>query len=200
MEIEIKFGPVNRETAARIFADPALTLGPVTITGMHTVYYDTPDRTLRREQITLRLRKEGPRSVCTLKTGITGPDGVARRVELEQEAPDILSGAAGLLVMPGLPEEVRPFLRTGRFEATCGARFVRKEAEAVLEDVTFVLSHDQGELYAGDKTEPLSEIELELRSGTPEALVREARRLAEVYGLQLCPDSKQKRAAALEVR
>jgi len=200
VEIEIKFGPVNRETAARIFADPALALGPVAITGMHTVYYDTPDRALRREQITLRLRKEGPRSVCTLKTGTIGPDGVARRVELEQEAPDILSGAAGLLVMPGLPEEVRPYLRTGQFVATCGARFVRKEAEAVLEDVTFVLSHDQGALYAGDKTEPLSEIELELRTGTPEALVREARRLAEVYGLQLCPDSKQKRAAALEDR
>ena len=61
MEIEIKFGPVNRETAARIFADPALALGPVAITGMHTVYYDTPDRALRREQITALRNAKNPR-------------------------------------------------------------------------------------------------------------------------------------------
>lgn len=201
MEIEIKLGPVNMETAARVFADPALApcMGPVIITGMHTVYYDDKHRTLRREHVTLRLRREGARSVCTLKTGGTGPDGVARRTELEAEAPDLMSGLAALVVKPEMPEEVRPLLR-GSLEPTCGARFVRKEARVTLPDVTFALSFDQGELYAGDNTEPLAEIELELVEGEPEALVREARRIMELYQLRYLPDSKQKRAAALEVR
>ena len=202
MEIEIKLGPVTKETAARVFADPLLApcMGPAAITGMHTVYYDTPDRILRREKVTLRLRKEGTRSVCTLKTGSTGADGLSRRLELEREAADLPSGLAALLVLPELPEDLRPLLRSGKLEPTCGARFVRKEALVTTDNVVFALSHDIGELYAGENTEPLSEIELELRSGSPEALVAAARRLMAVYELPYCPDSKQKRAAALEVR
>ena len=202
MEIEIKLGPVNVETAARVFADPALEpcLGPVSITGMHTVYYDTPDRRLRRERITLRLRKEGPRSVCTLKTGGENLEGLSQRVELEQEAPDLETGLRAILQMPELPAGVRPLLAAGSFAPTCGARFVRKEVRVTMEDVCFLLSFDQGELYAGDNTAPLGEIELELCDGSVEGLVREARRLMALYGLSYYPDSKQKRAAALEVR
>lgn len=202
MEIEIKLGPVNRETAARVFADPVLApcLGPVTMMNMHTVYYDDFARTLRRDQITLRLRKEGPRSVCTLKTGTTDENGLASRLELEHEAPDLAHGLAALVLDPNLPRELAPRLLAAGFEPTCGARFVRKETLVTMEDVTFALSWDLGDLYAGENTAPLSEMELELRSGSVEGLIREARRLMEVYGLPFCSDSKQKRAAALEDR
>lgn len=202
MEIEIKLGPVNRETAARVFADPVLApcMGPAAMMNMHTVYYDDFARSLRRDRITLRLRKEGPRSVCTLKTGATDENGLACRLELEHEAPDLAGGLAALLTDPALPPELAPRLLAGGFAPTCGARFIRKEALVTREDVSFVLSWDLGDLYAGERTAPLSEIELELREGSAEGLIREARRLMEVYGLPFCPDSKQKRAAALEDR
>ena len=200
MEIEIKLGPVNRETAARVFADPVLApcLNAGTMMNMHTVYYDDPARSLRRDRITLRLRKEGTRSVCTLKTGSIDEAGIATRLEIEQEADNINQGLAALMTHPELPQELKPRLLTGSFEPTCGARFVRRENRVTMEDVVFLLSWDQGELYAGENTAPLSEIELEFCSGSVEALVREARRLMEVYGLPFCKDSKQKRAAALE--
>ena len=99
MEIEIKLGPAEPALAAVIFDDITLLppAGAEERIRMHTIYYDDPSGSFRAEKQTLRLRQENDLSVCTFKTALEG----LARLELDCEAPDIVSGAAQLLLQTG---------------------------------------------------------------------------------------------------
>ena len=198
MEIEIKLSPVTQAQFSALLSDPAvaphLSLEPE-ITHMEAIYYDDIPGNLAQRKMTLRLRRENGVGICTFKAPAQGEFA---RLEVECPAETVEQGVQTLLEQGKLPFPAAALLSRMMLVPTCGARFVRRENRVTMEDVVFLLSWDQGELYAGDNTAPLSEIELEFCSGSVEALVREARRLMEVYGLPFCKDSKQKRAAALE--
>lgn len=195
MEIEIKLGPVEPALAAAIFDDIVLLppAGAEERIRMHTTYYDDPQGSFRARRQTLRLRQENGLSVCTFKTALEG----LSRLELDCEAPDIVSGAAKLSVHPDLPESAKSALLGGIFIPRCGARFVRRTRLCKVEGAAFHLCLDEGQLEKGDLSVPLCEIELELAEGDVSALQRTAQQLMAVYRLPLCTKSKQQRALEL---
>lgn len=195
MEIEIKLGPVEPALAAMIFDDIALLppAGDEERIQMRTTYYDDPAGSFRAKKQTLRLRQENALSVCTFKTALEG----LARLELDCEAPDIVSGAVQLAVHPDLPESAKNALLSGVFIPRCGAKFLRRARLCRVQDTTFHLCLDEGQLEKGELTVPLCEIELELAEGDVEVLRQTAKQLMDTYHLPLCTKSKQQRALEL---
>ncbi|MEA2885528.1 MAG: triphosphatase, partial [Bradyrhizobium sp.] len=142
---------------------------------LKSVYYDTPERTLRRHGLSLRVRQSGARFVQTVKTDAV--DDPLRRGEWEMR---VLSLAPDLgLAMPFIPEKLRGNLEAQPLESVFTADVHRHARPIELPSGTVEIAFDQGELTAGDRSLPVSEIELELKSGSASAVYEIALRLAE---------------------
>ncbi len=186
-EFELKY-LATQEAVKRILADfPGGSL--ITMT---TTYYDTMDAALSRRKWTLRHRQEGTAQVCTLKT--PGTDEITRG-EWECSC-DNISDAIPILAEASGLEELIDMTKTG-VTATCGAQFQRIAIPVKIGDSTAELAVDQGVLVNGEKTVPLCECEVELKSGDPEDILRFSKHFAEKYGLTPERRSKFARAKAL---
>lgn len=157
---------------------------------METVYYDTPSGALSSRRYTLRRRLENGRSVCTLKT----PAGDARN---EWETENVfIENAIDDLIAQGAPVELQVLSNQGLLPI-CGAKFTRRAKEITLETAEVELALDHGYLFAGDKKEPLCEVEVELKSGDKTACDQFAQSLAREFMLETEPRSKFARALML---
>ena len=101
-----------------------------------------------------------------------------------------------MLCALGAPSELQQ-LTAGGVEAVCGAAFTRLAATLEAEDSVLELALDNGSLFAGERSIPLCEVEVELKSGNRIAADAYASILASRYGLQPLRSSKFKRALAL---
>ena len=185
-EFELKFA-ATETVQARIRA----TYGPWTRIHMETTYFDTADGALSAHRMTLRLRKENQRCVCTLKTPL--PDG--SRGEWECDAEDIQQGIRALIAA-GAPKLLAELTARG-VQPSCGAKFIRDTARIPTADGMAELALDSGVLLGGGKQRPLCEIEVERKEGSEKATVFFAAQLATQYSLEGEPDSKFRRAMAL---
>ena len=157
---------------------------------METVYYDTPTGAFSARHFTLRRRLENGVSVCTLKI----PAGDARE-EFETETP-FIELAIPTLIAQGAPAEIAELTKEGLYPI-CGAKFTRFARAIVLDKAEAELALDYGYLFAGDKKEPLSELEIELKSGEKDAFDTYAQQIAKEFSLKEEPKSKFARALRL---
>lgn len=142
---------------------------------LKSVYYDTSGHLLRRNGLNLRVRQSGARFVQTVKTDAT--DDPLRRGEWEASVPSLAPDLA--LAMPFIPEKLRSHLETQPLEAVFTADVHRHARMIDLPSGTVEIAFDQGELTAGDRSLQVSEIELELKSGSASTIYEVALRLAE---------------------
>ena len=150
-----------------------------------TRYFDTPDFDLSAQGVALRVRRTvkgtsprsginaGRRWLQTLKTEGERQGGLSRRVEFEMPvargAPDWTRFSAEALacVPAAWREQVVPVFET-RFQRT--AWLLKGKGDAQIE-----VALDVGEvrtlkgIRAGERSQPLCEIELELKAGQPDA-------------------------------
>jgi len=153
---------------------------------VYSVYYDTAELKLRRHAMALRLRRIGKRWVQTLKGGGQASAGLHQRDEWEMpvatERLDFEALAASGGVIPHAvrnhlqPVFVTDFSRTIRLLDFEGARIE--------------LAMDSGEIRAGQSACPISELELELKSGEPLQLFRLALALLDIVPLRVEHTSK----------
>ena len=184
-ELKFRLGSAAQEAILRDFP------GGWEALQMQTTYYDTPSGSLSGKKYMLRKRLENGVSVCTLKTpGIGNARG-----EWEAECEDITSAISKLCKL-GCPDDLLPLCREG-LVPICGARFTRKARLLELPGCTAELALDQGILFGKDSELPLQETELELKSGSREALDAFASGFAAKYRLEPETQSKFARALAL---
>ncbi len=184
-EFEVKFA-ANQTALAAVEAQ----YGDFSTTVMETTYFDTPNRALSARRITLRRRLENGRAVCTLKTPTAG----LGRGEWEIPDEEIAEAIPELCKLSGW--DLLPILEQG-VVPVCGARFTRQAKMLVLPDCTVELALDRGVLLGGGKEIPLWELEVELKEGSEEGVLRFARSLAAQYALLPEKKSKFRRAFAL---
>lgn len=137
-------------------------------------YYDTPGGDLNRQKIALRIRKMGNKSIQTLKTRGEFVDGAHRRQEWEWP----LIGTKlklGLIADTPVGQSVNLAALQPVFETNFERRVVMIEQGETLIEVAL----DSGEIVAAGQSRPLNEIEFELKTGEPSALLKWARRLAD---------------------
>ena len=181
-ELEYKFR-LTRAQYSRLAEEYA----PLAETRMETAYFDTPDRALGTARKVLRQRLENGVSVVTLKTPL--PDG--SRGEWEAAAPTLAQGLA-LLKAQGAPVPEPEGLTQ-----ICAARFTRLHRLLPIPGGFTELALDRGVLLGQREELPLLEAELELKSGSDEAIAAFAREFARRYGLEEEPKSKFARAKEL---
>ena len=158
---------------------------------MQTTYYDTAGFALSQRHITLRCRMENGQPVCTVKTPVSGYG----RGEWECECADIEEGI-GKLCSLGAPKELLMMTAQG-VVPVCGARFTRQAGILEWNGARLELALDRGILTGGGTEIPLCEVEVELKSGEPEAAIDFGTALAERFGLTVQHKSKFRRALAL---
>jgi len=141
---------------------------------MRTLYFDTPDFALSALGVALRVRRIGRRWLQTIKTEGERHGGLSQRAEFEMPVsrgmPDWsrFPAEALALVPEALRAQLEPMFET-RFERT--AWLIGCHGGASIE-----VALDVGEvrtlkgINAGERRLPICEIELELKSGQPDAL------------------------------
>ncbi|QAU38897.1 CYTH and CHAD domain-containing protein [Bradyrhizobium guangdongense] len=142
---------------------------------LRAVYYDTSKRVIQRNGLSFRVRQSGSRFTQTVKTE-SGNDPL-RRGEWEASVPSFEPDLA--LALPFLPEKLRADLARRPLEAIFSTDIHRHQRVIDLPSGTIEVAFDQGHLTAGDRSLQVSEIELELKAGSPSAIWELALRLAE---------------------
>jgi len=194
-EIELKFQvPAARSQAlAKAVATATATQVP-----LRARYFDTPDRRLGQAGLALRVRKEGRRWVQTLKGA---GDGIWQR--MEHEVPLRVAAGVQPLADPALHDgtpagdALRQALGDGELQPIYGTEVTRTQRLVRAPGCVVELAFDQGALVAGDRRWPLCELEFELKSGAPAALVALASRWVERFGLTLDVRTKAERGERL---
>lgn len=160
-----------------------------------TIYFDTPDFALSAAGVALRVRRAGRRWLQTLKTEGERQGGLSRRAEYEMA---VRTGALDWSRFPGealmrVPEALRdqagPVFET-RFQRT--AWLLKGRGGAQIE-----VALDVGEVLAGERREPICEIELELKAGRPDTLFTLALEWAGAFGCLPFDISKAERGVRL---
>ena len=187
IEFELKYAATAAAQEAVAAAFPA----DYRVIAMETTYYDAPGGALSARHITLRRRLENGVSVCTVKTPAPG----LARGEWECECGEI-GDAIPRLCGLGAPKELLLLTAEG-VEPICGARFTRRAGLIECGGATVELALDSGVLLGGGREIPLCEVECELKSGSPEAVLAFGTALAERFGLTVQRKSKFRRALAL---
>ena len=154
-----------------------------------STYYDTPDLALRRKELTLRVRKQGRSFVQTVKAGdFAGSDLLARREwedPIASKRPDIDAPKTGKRLPDSIgDQELRPVFTTS---VTRTVIEIEPHPSTRIEAAI-----DEGEIRTanGRSVEPISEIELELKSGDPAVLFDAALRLLEAAPVRIEMRSK----------
>lgn len=205
-EIELKYQvPLERRAAVLAWVNKGSTRRQ----RLQAAYFDTPERTLARAGLALRLRLEGRRWVQTLKGD--GEDGMTR---LEHNVALDARGATLPALDParhaGHPAGARllalldaagaaPLHCLYRTDIVRLARTLRVGASRVE------IAYDTGHLLAGQagepghelRQEPVCELEFELLEGEPAALLDAVRRHALRLGLWLDLRTKAERGDLL---
>src|SRR5262249_42870031 len=133
---------------------------------LKSVYYDTPERTLWRNGLSLRVRQSGARFVQTVKTELEG--NPLQRGEWEANVASIAPDVA--LALPFIAAKLRSDLGRHQLDAVFTADIHRHQRVIDLPSGTVEVAFDHGVLKSGDRSMPVSEIELELKDGSAGAI------------------------------
>jgi inorganic triphosphatase YgiF len=202
-EIELKLA-VPAASFARLLKSPelqAVAVGPVRRKKFSTTYFDTPDLRLLEAGMALRVRRDGKRRIQTLKTAYHPTLGALARGEWERT----IVGETPVIDDAWLAEiddkDVRKLLSKEKLRRQLAAlfttsftrRFVHVRQGASLVE----LALDSGSIEAPQGTLPLSEIELELVSGSVLDLYALARMVMGIVPAQFEARSKAERGYVL---
>ncbi len=200
-EIELKL----QVPAARRAAVDAAVAGKSTAPRMRlqAAYHDTPERTLAAAGLALRLRREGRQWVQTLKGA--GDDGLTRAEH------NVARGSAAAMpaIEPALHagtqvgERLIALLGTDAALQTLYRTDIRRRSRALpvrapgRAGSRVELAFDLGRIVAGESAIEVCELEIELRAGSPRAVIDTARRWLPRFGLWLDGRSKAERGDLL---
>jgi triphosphatase len=158
-----------------------------------SVYFDTDKLDLRKAGVSLRVRQVGELRIQTVKSDSDGT--VFDRNEFEQSIATDHPDLAGLentpvaaILTARMRRALRPLFRT-EIERSI---FIHAENGSEIE-----IALDRGRVAAKRRSQPICELELELKHGEPRDLYRLARRIGRSVPLRLSTISKQARGYAL---
>ncbi|MBV8615663.1 MAG: CYTH domain-containing protein, partial [Acetobacteraceae bacterium] len=155
-----------------------------------TTYYESADKDLERQGLTLRVRQVDGQRIQTVKA--TGDAGVAQsRGEwewpVESETPDL-----GLLKETPIADRVAG-MSEGSLKPAVVTDVVRTTQTVEVEDSVVEAALDLGSIITGDKQQPVRELELELRRGKPGSIYRLALELTSIIPFEIEVESKAAR-------
>ncbi|CAG8870052.1 hypothetical protein PS627_03808 [Pseudomonas fluorescens] len=162
-------------------------------------YFDTPERDLSAAKVALRLRRDGDAVIQTLKCRGQSVAGLSERNEyewpLDKAKLDLkkLDASCWPAQLAELDKKsIKPLFTTDFTREFAEIAWGRGKAKVVIEAAL-----DLGTVTAGKRKEEICELELELREGSPEALLELAAELSATLALMPCDISKAERGYRL---
>ena len=147
-----------------------LAEGEIETKRLISTYYDTLDLYLLEQKLGLRMRQSGDVWLQTVKTSGSANNGFHQRDEWEHELKDMQWDLQKLKQTPLVSMINDPEIWSN-LTAIFTTDFIRETLQLILPDDTKIeLAYDRGQVISGDMTEPIHEIELELKSGSIEQL------------------------------
>lgn len=210
MEVELKY-LVPAGEGDEIFEDPLVRAKADPRSeerlAMSAIYYDTKDRTLGKNKIALRIRREGTKIVSTIKwdEGLDEglKDGKFTRGEINiplKDNPKAFEPNIEIFKDSPAYDRLVEVVGFSKLVPVLKMEFIRKEVRLDLGSAICELSLDKGKIIAGtDGTleEPISELEIELYSGKEDAMVDLGKKIASKYGLEVGTKSKYQKGLEL---
>jgi len=192
VEIELKFiatSEVAEQLSQRLAPWPNVHTAAQKLTN---IYYETADNTLRSYDMGLRIRGYGDRYEMTLKTAGKNVGGLHQRPEFNV---DLKAAELDIHLLPAevWPEGCDLQALQAALSPVFSTHFAREKWVVTYRSSEIEVALDQGEVKAGELSEPLYEIELELKSGSREDLLSFAQELTAEGGLRLGSLSKAAR-------
>jgi inorganic triphosphatase YgiF len=188
-EVELKFlapaGVLDELRKAPVITRRAIDHGVAS--QLDTIYYDTTDQELYRYGLSLRVRRSGGGYVQTLKRGPVHGRPFTRG---EWETP-IASIAPDPALLP--VSEIGPALArfaANTFDPIFETKVSRWTQRLELPGAVVEVAFDEGSIEAGDRSELLTEIELEMKAGDPRALYDLGIELLDIAPLRIGTRSK----------
>ena len=187
-ELKLRIAP---EQLVRLKRHPLLRehqVTPPVARRLHNIYYDTPKLELHKAEMALRLRRAGRQWLQTLKGGGSVQAGMHRRNEWEVP----VSRAALDFSSPQTAEweEHLPLRLRKKLQPVFVTDFSRTSRMLDWQGAQIELCMDHGEVRTEQRSTPICELELELKSGEPAQLFELALALLEIVPLELEPVSK----------
>jgi triphosphatase len=195
-ELELKLAVPARELrdAEQLRWLQGLTTGPASRDSLDSIYFDTKKLKLRKHGVSLRVRKVGAKRIQTIK----GQDGAQAPLARPEREDEVTSSRPRLKYAKGTPlaelatkklkKKLRPIFRTD----------VRRTVFNLhLNDSDIELAFDRGRIRAGRRSEPVSELEVELKNGRSQDAAALARRLQQSVPIAFEPRAKPDRGYAL---
>jgi triphosphatase len=195
-ETELKFQIPARSLAA---VKQAIATKTARTVALQARYFDTPDQRLATQRVALRMRREGAQWVQTVKA--LGPNAMVRlehevRLDSSEDKPPLDTARhagtdAGNALAAALGD------RAGSSQLVFETRVLRtlrlvRHAGALVE-----VALDVGDVIAGERQQPLCELEFELKRGPIDGLLSLAARWVKQHGLWLDVRSKAERGLRL---
>lgn len=189
-EIELKLdlspADADRIVASKLFGDKGRVVEQV------STYFDTDENALAKAGFSLRVRRTGNTRVQTVKAGGGTSAGLFARTEWERAVDDdapVLDYATPLPAVIGdNADKVTP-----RFIVKVERRKWLVEEDGTTVEVVL----DRGDVKAGDRSDPVCEIELELKLGDSAALFGLARTIDAIVPIRLGVLTKSERGYRL---
>jgi len=173
VEIKLRLSPEGAGKVKRSAALRSLARGRGRTRRLLSVYFDTPRYELRAAGAALRIRHLGKRRIQTIKLPISGQTGLQTLRQIES---DVRSDVPDLTQISD--EDVKTWLQAqgvaGALASVFTTELKRTVWPIVLHESEIEVALDLGEVRAGERRLPISEVELELKSGTPGRLVEAA--------------------------
>lgn len=197
MEIELKLA-VTAEDRSKLYKHPLLTnAGQPQLQDLSARYFDTPDLALRRHRIGMRVRKIDGRWIQTIKAGGRARAGLHERHEWEDEVdsagPDVPRLGKILASHPEYAGDLDIDSIRGTLQEIFAVRVHRASWLIEHRGALIEVAIDEGTVSRSDKSLPVSEVELELKSGSVAALYDFALSLMQDIPMYLQRDSKAER-------
>jgi len=195
VELKLTIAPALLPKVRKHPALAAVVHGRARISNDVSTYYDTGSGELRKAGVALRVRRTGQRWLQTVKGSGDTIGALHRRPEYEWAVPSSRIDARKLSTTPW----------RGVFEATAGrlrpvfVTDIRRTAQplAFADGTRATLCLDAGEIRAGRKRAPVTEIEIELVQGEPGQMHELALSLAADLPVAMAQTSKAERGYAL---
>jgi len=190
LELQSKRAPALARIAQLLERDPA---EPERVEELESLYFDTPQGKLRRPGVSLRIRRDGTRSLQTIKWLKRSAvfDRGQSETEITGKGPD-WAAARGTALEPLLSKKLRRSLRP-----LFKTKVRRTIYPVTTEKAEIELAIDDGSINAGRRSQPVRELELELKRGQSSELFHVARALSRTLPVRLSLKSKAERGYEL---
>lgn len=183
-EVELKFEMPAENVTKLLRAGwlRAMVSGRPHTRRLRAVYFDTPAFALRAASCSLRIRREGRRTVQCLKSRPDGSRGSIGRNEFEVQVPD------RTLRTDLIPDEVLPVSRAVLEQAVPVFEVETQRTIRLVqwdEETQFELACDKAQVSTESACEHFAEVEVELKQGGAQALFEFAHRVTRTVPCRL---------------